>query len=103
MAAPPPPPPTNQDGYQQEEPAYDPIHAVGGPTQALGKLSEAVMIVTTKDNTFEKMQKLGQGGFGTVWLCKRTAAASRVRFVTPDALKDENPDGSAGQMVQHTL
>jgi hypothetical protein len=79
MVAAPPQPPPQQDGYQQEESAYDPIHAFGGPTQALGKLEQAVMIGQTQDNTFEKLKKLGQGGFGTVWLCKRTAA-SRVRL-----------------------
>lgn len=64
---------------QQEEPV-DAIHQVAGPTKALLKLSDAVMNVQTSDNTFEKLKKLGQGGFGTVWLCRRTSARVRHTF-----------------------
>lgn len=60
-----------------EEPV-DAIHQVAGPTKALLKLSDAVMNVQTSDDTFEKLKKLGQGGFGTVWLCRRTSARVRV-------------------------
>lgn len=67
---------TEPPAQQHEEPV-DAIHQVAGPTKALLKLSDAVMNVQTSNNTFEKLKKLGQGGFGTVWLCRRTS--DRVR------------------------
>ena len=40
-------------------------------------MQEQVLNQQMSDN-FEVLKKLGQGGFGTVWLCRRTTAAARV-------------------------
>ena len=40
-------------------------------------MQEQVLNQQMSDN-FEVLKKLGQGGFGTVWLCRRTTAATRV-------------------------
>lgn len=61
-----------------DEQAHDPVHLVGGATKVLTKMADAVMNGQAHDQTFEKIKRLGQGGFGVVWLCKATG--SRVRF-----------------------
>jgi serine/threonine protein kinase len=42
-------------------------------------MQEQVLNQQMSDN-FEVLKKLGQGGFGTVWLCRRTTSAARARF-----------------------
>ena len=56
----------------------DAIHAPGGATLTIQQMQEQVLNIKTS-NAFEVIKKLGQGGFGTVWLCKRTNQAPRVR------------------------
>lgn len=60
-----------------DEQAHDPVHVVGSATHVLVRMADAVVNGQAHDQTFEKIKKLGQGGFGVVWLCKATG--SRVR------------------------
>ena len=55
----------------------DAVHLCGGATMTLKGMQEQVLNQQMADN-FEVIKKLGQGGFGTVYLCRRTTAAARV-------------------------
>lgn len=57
-----------------DDQAHDPVHLVGGATKVLVKMADAVMNGQAHDQTFEKVNRLGQGGFGVVWLCKATGS-----------------------------
>lgn len=57
-----------------DEQAHDPVHVVGSATKVLGKMVDAVMNGQAHDQTFDKIKRLGQGGFGVVWLCKATGS-----------------------------
>lgn len=71
------PPAVQENIPHMDDQAHDPVHLVGGATKVLDKMADAVMNGQAHDQTFEKINRLGQGGFGVVWLCKATG--SRVR------------------------
>lgn len=56
----------------------DAIHADGGATITIQQMQDEVLNLQMSDG-FVVVKKLGQGGFGTVWLCQRTSEAPRVR------------------------
>lgn len=60
----------------------DAIHAPGGATHTIQEMQNQLLNDQVKDG-FQVIKKLGQGGFGTVYLCRRTTEAPRVRFTCP--------------------
>lgn len=55
--------------------SLDPIHTQGTSiTGAMDRIGQQTLM--PHDENFKKTKKLGQGGFGTVWLCE--SSKSRV-------------------------
>lgn len=71
---------TDANAFSVEGESLDPIFTQGTSiTGAMATIGQQTLM--PHDENFKKSKKLGQGGFGTVWLCERSKSKVRSKLL----------------------